>query len=800
MLVRLFALVLFTLSLAACGGDDDPTGQTPDASGSGTDALPPDPTPTTTCRETREADSCVVTGEGDEVLVQGTVLAPGEILVGGQVLVDDAGRILCVSCDCEASATSARLVDCGSAVVSPGLVNPHDHLTFTEGAPIDHGAERYEHRHDWRAKLSTPANPHGTGPSSQGMQWGELRHLMGGTTSLAGSGHASGLVRNLDRGGAAQEGLDQKSAKLSTFPLGDSNREHKQDCRWRYAIDEFEVADEDAFVPHVAEGIDAYAADEVDCQLTREHGGMDFAESNVAMVHAIGIRAEDALRLASERTQIIWSPRSNIDLYGMTAPVTLFHRLGGVIALGTDWTYSGSIHMGRELACADSYNRDYLGGTFTDSDLWRMATAHGARALGMQDQVGALEVGLAGDIAVFASGDHAPHRAVIEAGTTDVLLVLRGGDALFGEDEAVEALRTGCDAFDMCGAGRRVCADPELGTSLAALESELSGAYPLWFCGEAPDDEPTCVPSRPGAFTGMSSATDADGDGIEDADDLCPRVFSPVRPLDEGKQPDADGDGQGDVCDEAPLSPDVDGDGVANEGDLCPLSSDPDQTDTDDDGRGDVCDACPEAANPDRGCPRPAPAVASIVDIQMDKVAPNTRVAIEGVVTAVSWDAIVVQDPTVTGGQYAGIYVYTASMPTVARDERVMVTGTYSERFDNSQIAAESVQTLGAATPVAPVSLTVAEAATEPYEGVLVTVTDAVVTSAAYDCGMDPPMGVCTDDNLWEVGGATGLVMYDKFYEAMDWVMHIGEVPVTGVTMYRFDRYRLMPRTANDLG
>ena len=39
------------------------------------------------------------------------------------------------------------------------------------------------------------------------------------------------------------------------------------------------------------------------------------------------------------------------------------------------------------------------------------------------------------------------------------------------------------------------------------------------------------------------TATDADGDGVEDAQDNCPSVFNPIRPVDGGVQADHDSDG-----------------------------------------------------------------------------------------------------------------------------------------------------------------------------------------------------------------------------------------------------------------
>ena len=63
-------------------------------------------------------------------------------------------------------------------------------------------------------------------------------------------------------------------------------------------------------------------------------------------------------------------------------------------------------------------------------------------------------------------------------------------------------------------------------------------------------------------------------------------------------QEDADGDGEGDACDD-----DADNDGIPNTPDNCPLVPNPDQLDTETDGddkRGDACDNCPLLPNLDQ--------------------------------------------------------------------------------------------------------------------------------------------------------------------------------------------------------
>ena len=54
--------------------------------------------------------------------------------------------------------------------------------------------------------------------------------------------------------------------------------------------------------------------------------------------------------------------------------------------------------------------------------------------------------------------------------------------------------------------------------------------------------------------------------------------------------------------------------------------------------------------------------------------------------------------------------------------------------------------------------------------------------------------------SFWEVNGADGFVLvFDRAYQGMDWAERTGNVPVTGVMSYRFERRRILPRVANDL-
>jgi hypothetical protein len=505
--------------------------------------------------------TCAVTPGGAARLFSGTVLLPGEVLRGGQLLVDDSGTIQCVACDCSAGAAGATRVSCPTGVISPGLINAHDHILYTQNAPAPDTGERYEDRDDWRLGLRGHTQLSYVGGATQlQVQWGELRFVMGGATSTVGAGSAPGLLRNLDRVNDEQ-GLNLPPVVFSTFPLGASaDQQPTSGCGYAFEDTAQSIAMDRSYEPHIAEGVDHIAHNEFVCASSSTDGGQTLTQPQSAFIHAAALDAGDYLAMASAQTSLIWSPRSNVSLYGDTARVTVAARLGVRIALATDWTLSGSMNLLRELRCADELNQIHFAGYFSDEQLWRMVTVDAAGVTATDGTIGVLAPGHLADLAIFDGRVHADYRAVVAAEPADVALVLRAGTVLYGDQPLVDALGgAGCDPLDVCGAAKSVCALSETGHDYATMQ-RYANTFPLFYCG-TPDGEPSCVPTRPNSlngstvYTGQPAPHDRDGDGIADDRDNCPHVFNPVRPFDDGVQPDVDHDGVGDACDPCPLVP-----------------------------------------------------------------------------------------------------------------------------------------------------------------------------------------------------------------------------------------------------
>ena len=810
------------------------------------------PKPITQCAALPPVGSgstCAVTkaGTNGARLFQGVVLKDSGVLNGGQVLVDAQGVIQCSACDCSsaAGAAEATVISCPQGVISPGLINAHDHITF-QGPPRVGTEERYEHRHDWRRGSGGHTRVTNPGSSNILITWGELRQVMSGTTSVAGSGGQPGLLRNLDKesvttSGGNQMGLDEPALRYETFPLGDSDgNELTTGCAYPGIDSPSVIPQNSAYFPHVGEGIEESARNEFRCISTSANGGRDLFLRQTAVIHGIAVTAEEIGTMATKGTDLIWSPRSNLSLYGDTAMVPAYKQMGVTIALGTDWLQSGSMNLLRELQCADYMNATYYARTFTDEELWRMVTANAADLSDTQEKLGRLEPGKVADLAIFRLRTFAasPYRAVITSNAEDVVLTLRGGKPLYGDQALVATLgQSGCEGLDVCGAQKVLCIADEIGQTFTALQTTNASAYPLFFCNQAPKDEPVCAPQRTSTnasyparvnqssvYSGARSADDKDGDGVPDAQDNCPILFNPIRPMDNGAQADTDKDGVGDVCDPCPLAPnttsctvppvdDEDADGRKDWLDNCPYVANADQADSDGDGRGDACDPCAMANPGNRACNVTIYDVKKPVD-GVNRLVNQPIILADVLVTAVGSTGFFVQaHPSetgrYTGPDYSGLFVFTSTAPSVAVGDRITITqATVADFFGQIQLTGASITKNSSGNPLpAPIAVSPADVRTggpraAALEGVLVELSNVFVTKQEPSLGggdRAPSSEFVVDTTAGTDGEAVGVRVNDYLFLRSP-LPAVGTKfrTVRGVLEFRNSNSKVEPRSAQD--
>jgi len=143
--------------------------------------------------------------------------------------------------------------------------------------------------------------------------------------------------------------------------------------------------------------------------------------------------------LAEAGASMVWSPLSNLLLYGETADVTEARKAGVLTALGPDWSPSGSKNLLGELKVArlvDSTN----GSALSDYDLLALATRNPAQILGWDDGVGTIETGKRADLLIVTGYSSDAHAHLFACGEHDVELVVVNGVPRYGASRLMRKL------------------------------------------------------------------------------------------------------------------------------------------------------------------------------------------------------------------------------------------------------------------------------------------------------------------------------------------------------------------------
>jgi 5-methylthioadenosine/S-adenosylhomocysteine deaminase len=146
-------------------------------------------------------------------------------------------------------------------------------------------------------------------------------------------------------------------------------------------------------------------------------------------IHGTTLGLTQFAALAAGGATLVWSPFSNLWLYGTTANIEQATAAGLRICLRSDWAPSGAKNVLWELKVADLWNRAQPQPVFTDQQLCRLVTANPGDALAQAwpHPVGRLQPGVAADLIVVANRNPDSYTNLIRATEGDIQLVLVGG-------------------------------------------------------------------------------------------------------------------------------------------------------------------------------------------------------------------------------------------------------------------------------------------------------------------------------------------------------------------------------------
>jgi 5-methylthioadenosine/S-adenosylhomocysteine deaminase len=163
------------------------------------------------------------------------------------------------------------------------------------------------------------------------------------------------------------------------------------------------------------------------------------ATAHLCTAHCVWVTDREQGMLAERNVKVMHCPGSNLKLGSGLAPVAEMRARGICVSLGADGAACNNrLDMFDEIRLAATLQAVRKGpGALTARDAISMATREGARALGMEHELGSIEVGKRADlIIVDRSGPHvAPDRDVwstlaYAARGTDVRLTMVDGEVL----------------------------------------------------------------------------------------------------------------------------------------------------------------------------------------------------------------------------------------------------------------------------------------------------------------------------------------------------------------------------------
>ncbi|CAN5596366.1 amidohydrolase family protein [soil metagenome] len=389
----------------------------------------------------------------------------------GAVLVRD-GRIASVGRLDEATAESpdAEVRSFPDSAIIPGAVNAHAHLGFRREDAPEGGAfsgwlsrliERLPEKESWTPEAARnsaqEAVEAGTTFMAESSPYGECLPALA-ESGMAGAVHAEFFPHEVGtpeevvefvvgKAGELREGLpDRVDAQLSVHSPytvdPESSRlvaRRTRELGERLAIHLSESPEEVEFVREGTGGL-------ADIFGNNEWGGVGvspvryaqdielLAPQTIAAHLATGVSDDDIETLARTDTAVAHCPRSNYFLGCDVSPVPQMLERGIRVGMGTDGLWSSlSMNLFEETLFAVELHG------FDGATGLRLATLEGARALGVDDEIGSLETGKWADFAVVeaSTGGEDPEREILEAAAGgSVVATVVGGDLIYNQVEA----------------------------------------------------------------------------------------------------------------------------------------------------------------------------------------------------------------------------------------------------------------------------------------------------------------------------------------------------------------------------
>ena len=361
------------------------------------------------------------------------------------------------------------IIDCGGLVILPGLIQAHIHLcqTLFRGLADDLPLEAWLAQRIWPLEAAhTPSSIHASA------MLGAAELLLGGTTaildmeSVRHTGAAFEALESIGlRATAGKCLMDSPSSPPSLREtIGQALQDSADLCaRWhgaaggrlrycfapRYAPSctgpllraVSDLAEKAGAVVHTHAAETLVELDTVRRETASDEIGyldsVGISGPRAALAHCVWVDKDAIARLARQGTNVVHCPSSNLKLGSGVAPIPEMLAAGCRVGIGADGApCNNRLDVFAELRLAALIQKPRLGpDVLPAAQVLELATLGGARALGLESEIGSIEVGKCADLTVLdLDGPHAQpedadliSRIVYSARAADVRHVVVDG-------------------------------------------------------------------------------------------------------------------------------------------------------------------------------------------------------------------------------------------------------------------------------------------------------------------------------------------------------------------------------------
>ncbi|HKY44209.1 MAG TPA: 5'-deoxyadenosine deaminase [Pyrinomonadaceae bacterium] len=354
-----------------------------------------------------------------------------DAIVRGDVLIND-GRIAEIGGAGHAADTVIDATDCA---IIPGFVQTHIHLcqTLFRGAADDLALIDWLKQRVWPMEAA-----HSAESIAASARLGIAELIKGGTTcalTMETVNHTAEVFKvveetgfratvgkcMMDKGDEVPDALQEQTARSIDESIALLETWHgTADGRIRYCFaPRFAISCTSELLEKVgalarARGVMVHthaSENRTECEIVQEETGLrniayldsvGLTGRHVALAHCVHLGVDEIETLKTTRTNVVHCPSSNLKLGSGIAPVAKLLEEGISVSLGADGAACNNrLDMFTEMRTAALLQKVLHGPEVLPANrVLRMATMDGAKALGLDSEIGSLETGKKADLSV----------------------------------------------------------------------------------------------------------------------------------------------------------------------------------------------------------------------------------------------------------------------------------------------------------------------------------------------------------------------------------------------------------------